>query len=125
VSKGVEDGRKVVSGVTPAQGVEGSGMPGPNETLESPWPPLAIRPWCQERKRTLILVLISDDDGRLMNPSLFSIIIIENPINRGSFSLLSDNYQCFRLLITMETMETEIIMNGFCEDEQLGLIHGN
>jgi hypothetical protein len=52
VSKGVEDdrrppalqvGRKAVSGMDHLQGVEGSGMAGPGETLESPWIPFAVR----------------------------------------------------------------------------------
>jgi hypothetical protein len=57
VSKGVEDGRrppalraghprngrKAASGVARPQGVEGSGMAGPGETLGSPWIHLAIR----------------------------------------------------------------------------------
>jgi hypothetical protein len=34
-----------VSGVTWLHGVEGSGMAGPSDTLGSPWPLLAIRPW--------------------------------------------------------------------------------
>jgi hypothetical protein len=56
VSKGIEDGRrpptlradhplnsrKAVSGVAKLQSVEGYGMAGPNNTLGSPWPPLAI-----------------------------------------------------------------------------------
>jgi hypothetical protein len=33
-----------VSGMARQQGVEGSGMAGPGDTLGSPWPPLAIRP---------------------------------------------------------------------------------
>jgi hypothetical protein len=45
-----EKGRKAVSWVACPQGVEGSGMAGPGETLESPWPPLAILPW-QQRQR--------------------------------------------------------------------------
>jgi hypothetical protein len=35
---------KAISGAAHPQGLEGSGMAGPDETLESPWPPLAIRP---------------------------------------------------------------------------------
>jgi hypothetical protein len=47
VSKGAEDGypknaRKTVLWVAHPQSVEGSGLAGPNETLESPWIPLAI-----------------------------------------------------------------------------------
>ena len=38
------NGRKAVSGVAHLQGVEGSGMAGPGETLGSPWPPLALHP---------------------------------------------------------------------------------
>jgi hypothetical protein len=34
-----------VSGVVCQQGVEGYDMAVPGETLGSPWPPLAIRPW--------------------------------------------------------------------------------
>jgi hypothetical protein len=59
VSKGVGDccrppalraghprnGRKAVSAVARLQSVEGSGMAGPEETLGSPWIPLAIRAW--------------------------------------------------------------------------------
>jgi hypothetical protein len=54
VSKKVEDGRrspalwegcKAVLGVAHPHGVEGLGMAGPSETLESPWRPLPIRPW--------------------------------------------------------------------------------
>jgi hypothetical protein len=53
VSIGVEDDRRppalrvalwVVLRVAHPQGIEGSGMAGPGETLGSPWPPLAIRP---------------------------------------------------------------------------------
>jgi hypothetical protein len=41
LSKGVLDGRR-----PPAlQGVEGSSMAGPGDTLGRPWPPFAIRPW--------------------------------------------------------------------------------
>jgi hypothetical protein len=38
------DSCKAVSGVARPQGIEGSSMAGPGETLGSPWPPLAIRP---------------------------------------------------------------------------------
>jgi hypothetical protein len=58
VSKGVKDGIRppalqvdhpmnscmAVSGVARLQGVKGSGMAGPGETLGSPWPPLAKGP---------------------------------------------------------------------------------
>jgi hypothetical protein len=37
------NGRKAVSGVAWPQGIEGSGMAGPGETLGSPWIPLAIQ----------------------------------------------------------------------------------
>jgi hypothetical protein len=47
VSKGVEDSRKAVSGVSRPQGVEGYGMAGLGKTLGSTWLPLAIRPWLQ------------------------------------------------------------------------------
>jgi hypothetical protein len=67
VSKEVEDGRrspalrvghpwnshKAVSGVACPQGVEGSGMAGPGETLGSPWPPIAIRLWYHPGGRAL------------------------------------------------------------------------
>jgi hypothetical protein len=43
VSKGTE----AVWGVARPQGVEGSGMAGPHETLESPWIPLPVRAWVQ------------------------------------------------------------------------------
>jgi hypothetical protein len=57
VSKGVEEsrrppalwavhprnGRKAFSGVARPQGLEGSGLAGPGETLGNPWIPLAIR----------------------------------------------------------------------------------
>jgi hypothetical protein len=35
------------------QGIEGSGMAGLGETLESPWSPLAMRLWCQSNRRGL------------------------------------------------------------------------
>jgi hypothetical protein len=38
------NGSKAVSGMALPQGVEGSGMAGPDETLGSPWPPLPSRP---------------------------------------------------------------------------------
>jgi hypothetical protein len=44
VSKGEEDSHKAVSGVACLQGIEGYGMAGQDETLGSPWPPLAICP---------------------------------------------------------------------------------
>jgi hypothetical protein len=40
---GIRDG-KAASGVARPQGVEGSGIAGPSETLGSLWIPLAIRP---------------------------------------------------------------------------------
>jgi hypothetical protein len=40
----LQNARKVASGVARPQGVEGLGMAGPGETLESPWPPPFPRP---------------------------------------------------------------------------------
>jgi hypothetical protein len=42
VSKEVEDGRLRLDG---PKVVEGYGMAGPDETLGSSWPPIAICPW--------------------------------------------------------------------------------
>jgi hypothetical protein len=39
------NGIKTTFGVACSQGVEGLGMAGPGETLESPWIPLTIRTW--------------------------------------------------------------------------------
>jgi hypothetical protein len=47
---GVQEGRRRPKAACPAsrppclQGVKGLGMAGPSETLESPWPPFAVRP---------------------------------------------------------------------------------
>jgi hypothetical protein len=43
VCKGVDGGRKAVSGLACPQGMEGLGMAGPSDILGSQWPPLAIR----------------------------------------------------------------------------------
>jgi hypothetical protein len=52
VPKGVKDGHpcnrhEAVPGMACPQGIEGSGMAGPGETLGSPLLPLAIRLWQQ------------------------------------------------------------------------------
>jgi hypothetical protein len=39
--------RKAVLGMTCPQGIEGSGMAGLSDTLGTPWPSLALRPWLQ------------------------------------------------------------------------------
>jgi hypothetical protein len=55
------------------QGVEGSGIPGPGETLGSPWPPLAIRPWAVPR-----VSLELDLNGyRLQHYRVFMIIVVK------------------------------------------------
>jgi hypothetical protein len=53
--------RKAVSRVAPQQGVEGSGMAGPGETLESPWIPLSIQAWLQEWHITCHWICRTDD----------------------------------------------------------------
>jgi len=61
VSKGVQDGRKAVSGVARPQGVGGEGMAGPGDTSRSTWPPLAVRPqsiaWHSDLKRVTFRIL--------------------------------------------------------------------
>jgi hypothetical protein len=46
---------KAVLGVAHLQGVEGSGMAGPSETLGSSWPPLATRPWRETEEDVSLL----------------------------------------------------------------------
>jgi hypothetical protein len=47
IQRAVSKGHRLQA--THPQGVEESGMAGQGETLMSPWPPLAIRPWMGRR----------------------------------------------------------------------------
>jgi hypothetical protein len=55
-----QNGHKAVSGVVHPQGIKGSGMEGPGETLASLWIPLAMRTW---RRQTQLATICENGKG--------------------------------------------------------------
>jgi hypothetical protein len=71
-----------VSGVLLPQGVEGLGMAGPRDTLRSPWPSLATRPW---RRRRAFVFLPSVRRRASSAKLLFRFLIHSSNYSWGTF----------------------------------------